>query len=106
MHFIDTIFGPLPKISTIPTRPLVLGYNIKKGIAFRLYIDNYLRGAIGFDELFKFLIEEYFPRVAAILYYLLLAKSKFFVDEIEAIGFRISNGRVSLVERYKKKFRI
>ena len=56
------VFGPIPKSATTKAMPSIIG--VQDQAAFTLLMDDHMCAATSFEELFKFLHEQYFPRVA------------------------------------------
>ena len=61
-QFIDTVFGPLPKVQDIPRMSTLIG--VRQKDLFGMYIDNYIGAAKTFDVMYTFLSDSYFLKVA------------------------------------------
>ena len=86
-QFSDLAFGSLPKNAEGVTRmPTLIGRH--KNYSFAVFMDDYAAAATDFDSMFKFLYEEYFPRVIFGPVYLSGHKTQMFSDNIELLGFQ------------------
>lgn len=84
-QFGDMVFGPIPKSATTEAMPSIIG--VQDHAAFTLFMDDHMGAATSFEELFKFLHEQYFPRVAFGPIYLAPHKTHVFTDNLEMVGF-------------------
>lgn len=85
-QFSDLVFGPLPANSAgVARMPSLIGTHGDH--AFQVFMDDHAAAATTFEEMFKFLHEEYFPRVAFGPVYLSGHKTVVFGGSLELLGF-------------------
>ncbi|KAI9771529.1 MAG: hypothetical protein M1840_002149 [Geoglossum simile] len=84
-QFTDLMFGSLPKTTTIPSFPSLIGTH--KDSSFSPFMDDHIGGFQDFDSQFTFLHEKYFPRVAFGPVYLSGPKTKAFCTSLDLVGF-------------------
>ena len=78
----DVFAGPIP-----PPQPEPMLDEAVKYAVFGHFVDDDFGGAADFDNLFEFLWQHYFPRVLWAKLALNPAKSQFFTDHIDILGF-------------------
>ena len=81
----DIFAGPIPSPHPEPALQDV------DGIGFAHFVDNDLGAVSGFDAMFDFLHNHYFPRQAWAKFTLSPAKSYFFVEDIRVLGSHLSS---------------
>jgi hypothetical protein len=72
-------------------------------IRFAPFIDNYIRAATSFKEMFRFLHKKYFLRITFSPLSLLPLKSHFFFSLINVIGFLASLTGLRLLARHRNR---
>lgn len=96
--FSDLVFGPLPASNNIPRQPTIIGHHGNS--AFSVYMDDHVGSAKGYDAMFNFLHEHYFPRVAFGPVYLAGKKTKIFDDSLQILGYEGGNGKLRPSEKH------
>lgn len=84
-QFGDLTFGPLPKTEDAEAMPSIIGDQGKA--AFCLFMDDHMGATETFEDMFRFLNTQYFPRVAFGPVYLSGHKTHVFMDSLEMVGF-------------------
>ena len=92
----DIVFGPVPAPN--PEKCLTHHATLLD-MTFKYFCDDDYGGSDGFDEMFQFLHEQYFPRLAWAYLTLKPAKSSFFVESIEPLGMAVGEHLNSLGEK-------
>lgn len=100
-QFTDLVFGPLPRSSSTARFPTT--YGVQDGVSFATFMDDHLGSAVGFDEMFAFLHDKYFPRLVFGPIYLEPRKSNYMMSGLEMVGFTgdVNGLRPSLRHRDK-----
>ena len=101
-QFSDLVFGPLPKTESQPSFPTVIGYFPDQAASFTPFMDDHLCSSAGFDAMYNFLKDEYFPRVRFGPVYLQPRKTVAFVESMELIGFRAMKDGVRPADKHRK----
>lgn len=102
-QFINTVFGPLPKVQNILQVPTLIGVCQKN--LFGVYIDNHIGVAKTFDAMYIFLYNSDFSRIAFGLVYLSKKKTRAFIDTLEPLGFEKSCGRLRPSAKHQDKIK-
>lgn len=84
-QFTDIVLGPLPQTSMVVRMPTIIG--TRKKTTFSLYMDDHLSSAKIFKDMYEFLHETYFPRVAFGPVYLTGKKTFAFDDRLDILSF-------------------
>lgn len=84
-QFTDLMFGPLPATGEEEAYNSMIGDH--GDVAFSPFVDDHLSSAKGFEEMFDFLHEVYFPRCAFGPIYLAPKKTFVFTDQLDFVGF-------------------
>lgn len=84
-QFTDLAFSPLPKTEDSPRQPTLIGDH--SNVAMAPFMDGHAVSSTGYEVLFQFLHQEYFPRVAFGPIYLITLKTNDFTDDLDLIGF-------------------
>lgn len=101
-QFSDIVFGPLPPNDEgVPMMPTLIGDHGDH--SFAVFMDDHRAAAKDFDSLFRFLLQEYFPRCVFGPVYLSGPKTSLFSDQLELLGFEGNGEGVRPAEKHRKK---
>ena len=100
-QFTDLTFGPLPKSESCPAFVTLIGDH--GDVGFALFIDDHIRAVVSFEAMYTFLHEKYFLRVAFRPLSLVPAKSQFFFDLIDVIGFSVGQDGLRLSAQHRDR---
>lgn len=107
----DLAFGewPVPPdssgtVADGPALPGLIGHHPQWRAAFDVYVDDHNASARGYDAMFAFLHNHYFPRVDFARITLEPRKTVLFGDRILSIGFELLQGQMRPAEKHRKRF--
>ncbi|GAW16256.1 hypothetical protein ANO14919_056790 [Xylariales sp. No.14919] len=104
-QFGDIVFGVHPPSPFQPQGlPSLFGYHQQWGASFAIFVDDHLISAASFDDMYLFLRDHYFPRIAAGPIYMTGKKTVVCVPNMEAIGFEVSAGKTRPNAQHRERF--
>lgn len=103
--FMDIVFRPLPAVNrgTEQEQPSLIG--VRDRNSFGVFIDDHLSVAECFDEMYEFLHQSYFPRVAFRPMYLTRPKTFTFSKGLEMVSFSTSGDGLRLSAKHRDQIR-
>jgi hypothetical protein len=100
-QFTDLVFGLLPRTDTVVSFPTLIGDH--GDIGFVPFMDDHIGAAISFDTMYTFLHKKYFLWVAFGPLALSPAKSLFFFNSLDVIGFSASSDGLCPSVRHRNR---
>lgn len=96
--------GPNRMVRVGLALPSLISHHPERGVAFDQYMDNHNVSSRGFQRIFDFLHEIYFPRTEFRGISLLPGKIVLFGDWIYLLGFELLHGYIRPLEKHRLKF--